>query len=266
MLNIDFLHPKVREIYIDFCQKCNKKQISFELISTYNTKNEQNSLYSKGRFGTGDILTNHKYPNSYHNWGLAFDIQPKNSSNLNEIVNILKSMGMNWGNDEYNSCDNDKYHFYLPLLSIKDLKSKYTTYDNYRDSWNVTYKKPSMVTQQILDVASRNIQNITRLQRACVTDGISTKNRQGVIITNILDAVTIAATDNVKIKFKENKYYAILNFVQSLLLTYDYNIKQDGTYNSELLSAIQDFKTTYELDTSKLITSEFILFLLAKNH
>lgn len=266
MINIDFLHPQVKDINLKFCEKCNVEQIDFDLLATYHTKNEQNILYSKGRFGVGEISTNHKYPNSYHNWGLAFDIRPKNEDDLSKIVEILKSFGMKWGNDDYEKCSSDKYHFYLPLVSIKDLKNKYGTYDNYRDTWKVSYKKPSMVTQQILDLAGRNNQNITRLQRACVTDNISTRERQGVTITNTLDAVTIAAIDNVKIKFVENKYYAILNFIQSLLITYDYDIKQNGTYNPELLSAIQDFKAIYELDTSRLITGELILFLLAKNH
>lgn len=266
MLNTDFLHPQVRDIYMKFCEECNEKQISFELISTYNTKNEQNILYSKGRFGTGDICTNHKYPNSYHNWGLAFDIKPQNENELNTIVELLKSFGMSWGNDSNESCFNDKYHFYLPLVSIKDLKNKYGNYDGYRDIWNVKYKKPSMVTQQILDLAGRNNHYITRLQHACVVDNISTKNRQGITITSSLDAITIAAFDNVKIKFVNNKYYTILQVIQKLLINLGYKIKDDGTYTTELVSAITDFKSLYELNMDKLITSELILFLLAKIH
>lgn len=266
MVNIDFLHPQVKAIYLKFCEICKEQNLKFELISTYNTRNEQNILYRQGRFGDGPICTNHRYPNSYHNWGLAFDIQTDDDNKLNILANNLMALGMKWGFYDHDACVNDKYHFYLPLLKINDLKSKYKSYDEYRDTWNADYKKPSMVTPRILESASRNKQIVTRLQHACVLDSISSRNRQGVMVTGILDAVTIDAIANIKNKFNENRYYSILQFIQSLLVQYDYDININGTYNSELIFAITDFKTIYELNMDKLITDEFILFLMAKLH
>lgn len=266
MVNIDFLHPQVKAIYLKFCEICKEQNLKFELTSTYNTRNEQNILYRQGRFGDGTICTNHRYPNSYHNWGLAFDIQADDGNKLNILANNLMALGMKWGFYDHDACVNDKYHFYLPLLKINDLKSKYKSYDEYRDTWNADYKKPSMVTPHILESASRNKQIITRLQHACVLDNISSRNRQGVMVTGTLDAVTIAAIANIKNKFNENRYYSILQFIQSLLVQYDYDININGTYNSELIFAITDFKTIYELNMDKLITDEFILFLMAKLH
>lgn len=77
---------------------------------------EQNRLYEQGRTTKGNIVTNAKGGESYHNYGLAIDFALKTSSgnviwdwqydgNKNgkadwaEVVSIAKSLGFEWGGD-----------------------------------------------------------------------------------------------------------------------------------------------------------------------
>ena len=99
---------------------------------------EQDVLYQQGRSGDGQIVTNVKGGDSYHNYGLAIDFALRTSkgkviwdleydgnhngqSDWMEVVAIAKSLGFTWGGDW--SRFKDYPHLEMDFgYSIKELK------------------------------------------------------------------------------------------------------------------------------------------------
>ena len=74
--SLDDLHPKVKQMCVDFLAKCVQQGIDVIVTSTYRDSECQNSLYAQGRTKPGNIVTNAKAGQSFHNWKVAFDIVP----------------------------------------------------------------------------------------------------------------------------------------------------------------------------------------------
>jgi peptidoglycan L-alanyl-D-glutamate endopeptidase CwlK len=74
---IQLLHPKVQnealELYKEICNALGNNVIC-RFTHTFRSFDEQNDLYAKGRSVKGQIVTNAKGGQSYHNYGLAIDI------------------------------------------------------------------------------------------------------------------------------------------------------------------------------------------------
>lgn len=115
---IKLMHPKVRkeveEMYIYANNKLLGKGVRLRFAYTLRTIEEQNSLYAQGRTKPGNIVTNAKGGQSYHNFGLAFDIvllYDKDNNGTFEtaswslnadwmrVVDYFKSKGWVWGGD-----------------------------------------------------------------------------------------------------------------------------------------------------------------------
>jgi peptidoglycan L-alanyl-D-glutamate endopeptidase CwlK len=122
---IKLLHPKVvnevTEMYSEIVTTLTGRAIC-RFAHTLRTFKEQDGLYALGRTKPGKIVTNAKGGQSYHNYGLAFDIvllvdRDKNGtfesaswetnvdfdgdgkSDWREVVAIAKQYGWEWGGD-----------------------------------------------------------------------------------------------------------------------------------------------------------------------
>lgn len=120
-------HPKLRDelqkIYEEANNKLGKSRLRFSMI--LRTFKEQDDIYAQGRTTKGDIVTNAKAGQSYHNYGLAVDIvllidKDKNGTfetaswdtkadwdadkiaDWMEVVKVFKKYGWEWGG-EFNS-------------------------------------------------------------------------------------------------------------------------------------------------------------------
>lgn len=75
---IAIMHPKVRQEVQDMYMHANNnilgKGVRLRFSYTYRSFAEQDELYKQGRLYKGKIVTNAKGGQSYHNYGLAFDI------------------------------------------------------------------------------------------------------------------------------------------------------------------------------------------------
>lgn len=75
---IKLMHPALRdellEQYMYVNNKILGKGVRLRFAYTLRTIEEQNALYAQGRTKSGNIVTNAKGGQSYHNYGLAFDI------------------------------------------------------------------------------------------------------------------------------------------------------------------------------------------------
>lgn len=94
----------------------------------------QNELYAQGRIENGRIVTYAKGGESYHNYGLAFDIVEIkddealwHNPNWYKIGKLGESFGFEWGGN-WAGKRNDKPHFQFTMgFSVNDLYAIYNT-------------------------------------------------------------------------------------------------------------------------------------------
>ena len=130
---IQTLHPKLRGIASKFINEVEKKLgIRLRITDGYRTFAEQDKLYAKGRTASGNIVTNAKGGQSYHNYGLAFDCYLTENGQVTfkkavnkEIAQIGKNLGLDWGGD-FQSIK-DMPHFQLTKGSVSDLLAIYNS-------------------------------------------------------------------------------------------------------------------------------------------
>ncbi|MCA0980022.1 MULTISPECIES: M15 family metallopeptidase [Exiguobacterium] len=137
--NIDFdrLHPQVAErgaTFVRLAHSC--LDLEVRLTSGYRSAKEQNALYAQGRSEPGQVVTNAKAGQSYHNYGLAVDFviihdnktdydlsTDRNRNDIpdwQELGELGKALGFEWGGD-WNSFP-DYPHLQMDFdLSIRQL-------------------------------------------------------------------------------------------------------------------------------------------------
>ncbi|MEH7181072.1 M15 family metallopeptidase [Neobacillus vireti] len=110
------LHPIVRERADQLIQQSAAKGIVIMITDDFRSAEDQNRLYEKGRTAEGNIVTHAKGGESYHNYGLAIDFAIKTPSeeviwdrqydgnkngkgDWNEVVELAKALGFEWGGD-----------------------------------------------------------------------------------------------------------------------------------------------------------------------
>jgi peptidoglycan hydrolase-like protein with peptidoglycan-binding domain len=94
----------------------------------YRSIKEQDELYAQGRTKPGNIVTNAKGGESFHNFRCAFDIAFTNGKGItytgpwNMVGEIGKAIGLEWGGDWTSIVD--KPHFQLTLgYSLSDFRN-----------------------------------------------------------------------------------------------------------------------------------------------
>ena len=123
------LNPVLWQKCLDFISACQKKEIYVLVDQTLRTNQEQDELYASGRTKPGKILTKAKGGDSYHNYGLAFDIaimvngKPNwgNMELYRQAGEIGQSVGLEWGGSFTRFPDYPHYQFTFGL-SIAELK------------------------------------------------------------------------------------------------------------------------------------------------
>lgn len=110
------LHPILKERSNQLIQQSAKKGIVIVITDGFRSAEDQNRLYEKGRTTDGNIVTNAKGGESYHNFGLAIDFALKTpaenvvwdmqydgnkngKSDWTEVVEMAKALGFEWGGD-----------------------------------------------------------------------------------------------------------------------------------------------------------------------
>jgi peptidoglycan L-alanyl-D-glutamate endopeptidase CwlK len=132
------LHPVVAESEKLLVRKAARRGIEVVITHDFRSIDEQDALYNQGRSLSGNIVTNAKGGESYHNYGLAIDFalrtpegdvvwDMERDDNGNgkpdwlEVVELAKELGFTWGGDWANFPDYP--HLQMDFgLSINDLK------------------------------------------------------------------------------------------------------------------------------------------------
>jgi peptidoglycan LD-endopeptidase CwlK len=110
------LNPIVKEKSTQLIQQSAKKGIVIVITDGFRSVADQNKLYEQGRTTDGNIVTNAKGGESYHNYGLAIDFALKaptgnviwdmqydgnknGKADWTEVVRMAKALGFDWGGD-----------------------------------------------------------------------------------------------------------------------------------------------------------------------
>lgn len=130
MANLNLLKPKVKALALELQKRA--KAIGVDIIFTYTLRSvaEQNKLYARGRTLPGKIVTNARGGESFHNYGVAFDICPvingkaifNDISLFNRVGKIGINLGLEWGGEWKKFID--KPHFqYTAGYSLNAFKN-----------------------------------------------------------------------------------------------------------------------------------------------
>lgn len=102
---INTLHPSIRAKAKEFIIRAEKELgIKLRITAALRTWEEQNEIYAKGRTASGKVVSWAKAGQSYHNYGLAFDlVEIANGTalwtnpNWEKIGELGESIGFVWG-------------------------------------------------------------------------------------------------------------------------------------------------------------------------
>lgn len=145
MRGTEHLHPELQEICKEFLKRCKDAGLKVKITDTLRTKEEQDTLYAQGRTAPGSIVTNVKYPDSAHNWGVAFDIcqnikgreYDDSEGFFAACGKIGRELGLTWGGDW--TYFKDKPHFelkkFMPNSSTRWLRKTYDTPERFKKEW-----------------------------------------------------------------------------------------------------------------------------------
>lgn len=114
-----------------FLELAEEAGIPTEIVQGVRTMEEQRRLYEQGRSAPGRIVTHAEPGDSYHNYGLAFDVVPTAYKSLPDwnpegpawetLGRIGESLGLEWGGRWRSK---DLPHFQIPsgLAPLPELK------------------------------------------------------------------------------------------------------------------------------------------------
>nr|WP_245628158.1 M15 family metallopeptidase [Shouchella shacheensis] len=140
----DGLHPVVAEKSEQLIERAAEIGIEVVITDGYRSEDEQDKLYEKGRSEEGNVVTNARGGESYHNYGLAIDYAIRNDegnviwdtsydgnnngeSDWFEVAEIAKELGFEWGGDwtsfrDYPHLQMDFGHSITALQHARDQK------------------------------------------------------------------------------------------------------------------------------------------------
>jgi peptidoglycan LD-endopeptidase CwlK len=140
-VNINLLYPSFAAKVAKLLELC--KSISIDILITDGLRNkeEQDKLYAKGRTESGKIVTNAKYPDSAHNWGIAIDFcqnikgqEYTDEAFFRKVGEFAESLGFEWAGRW--KTFKELCHLQDKDFDVKELKSKYGTLENFLKTWS----------------------------------------------------------------------------------------------------------------------------------
>lgn len=96
------LKPKVHALAEALIAECKKEGFDIVISRGFRSTEEQDALYELGRSKPGNVVTNAKGGQSFHNYGVAFDIRPVVSDEKKEgfyrrAGPLGEKLGLDWG-------------------------------------------------------------------------------------------------------------------------------------------------------------------------
>lgn len=133
--DVSQLHPELQKKIAQLEELCAKEGLPILITDCVRNRTEQADCV---RRGTSSLA----YPNSMHNWGVAFDFcknikghEYDDAAFFNRVGKLGQSIGLEWGGAWYSPVD--KPHFQLSNwgTGVSKLKSIYRTPEKFRATW-----------------------------------------------------------------------------------------------------------------------------------
>lgn len=130
--NIRTLKPEVQPLARKLIERATVQGITVKIISGSRTFDEQDSLYAQGRTRAGKIVTKAKGGQSWHNYGLAFDIgifgadgtYHGESPDYAKCGEIGEALGLEWGGSWANFQDEPHFQFNPMNYSLAEMRER----------------------------------------------------------------------------------------------------------------------------------------------
>lgn len=142
---VSLLHPELIPICEEFVLRCRAAGLNVLITHTLRSREEQAALYAIGRTEPGSIVTRCQYPNSPHNWGVAFDFcrnvkgreYDDSDGFFAKCGAIGKQLGLFWGGDFRTFVDKPHLELpkFLPNNSCRTLIRQYGTPEKFMETW-----------------------------------------------------------------------------------------------------------------------------------
>jgi UDP-N-acetylmuramoylalanine--D-glutamate ligase len=128
--DLELLKPKVKALAEALVASCKKEGIKIVISRGFRSVEEQDALFAKGRTAPGEIITMAKGGQSFHNYGVAFDVRPslaeERESTREEVYRkvgaVGKRLGLAWGGDWKEFLDLPHFE-YTAGYSIEDFRN-----------------------------------------------------------------------------------------------------------------------------------------------
>ncbi len=196
--DLSLLHPQLRAIVPEILAECAAQDLPVLITQTFRTQAEQDALYAKGRTEPGQIVTNVRYPNSAHCWGVAMDFcrnvpgreYDDSDGFFEKVADIARPYGLTWGGDWKNFADKPHLELssFMPGSSTAWLIRCYGTPQNFIASW----KEEDMIRyQKIEDVPAAFLPTVRKLMERGILLGDGNENLAARIIDLSEDMVRI---------------------------------------------------------------------------
>jgi len=91
--SISSLNPYVEQLARKFLDLTKANGLDVRVIAAFRSWDDSDKLYTQGRTTPGEIGSNARGGESYHNWGLAFDAAPFENDVMSNDVEKFKTMG-----------------------------------------------------------------------------------------------------------------------------------------------------------------------------
>lgn len=131
--NIATLHPRVQPLARALVHAAAQQGLTIKVIDGSRTYDQQNALYEQGRSRPGDIVTNARGGQSWHNFGLAFDIGVFQGARYLEespayaaVGALGNSLGLEWGGSWTGRLvDEPHFQFNPNHLGLADMRARH---------------------------------------------------------------------------------------------------------------------------------------------
>lgn len=150
--DIGQLHPLLRWIIPEIIERCAAAGLPVLLTDGFRSQAEQDALYAKGRTAPGGIVTQVRWPNSAHCWGVAFDYcrnirgreYDDSDGFFRRVADIAKPYGLDWGGDWKSFVDKPHLQLreFMPDGTTAWLVKNYGTPDRFRATWSSAAADP----------------------------------------------------------------------------------------------------------------------------
>jgi peptidoglycan LD-endopeptidase CwlK len=130
--NIATLAPQVRPLAEKLIETAVAAGINAKIISGTRTYAEQNAIYAQGRTKPGKIVTKAQGGQSWHNFGIAFDIgifsadgktYHGESKDYKTVGGMGKAIGLEWGGD-WKFVDEPHFQYNPKNYTLAEMRSR----------------------------------------------------------------------------------------------------------------------------------------------